>query len=50
MNKDTRGSIKRLAKIDLRENYLLDCQFFCTFESCIFIEDVRAKLDRGTIV
>ena len=37
-------------KIGLRETYLLACQFYCTYESCIFMGEVRAKLDRGAIV
>ena len=39
MNKDTKGTAVRFsAKI-------LACQFYCTYESCIFMGEVRAKLD-----
>ena len=35
-----------VVKIDLRKAYLLACQFYYTYESCIFMGEVRAKLDR----
>ena len=56
MNKDTRGTIDiqkvkdRRGTIVQRETYVLACQFYCTEESCIFMGEVKAKLDRGAIV
>ena len=34
----------------LKETYLLACQIYCTYESCIFIGEFRAKLDCGARV
>ena len=48
MNKDTRSTIDICEKW-LKEN-LLACQFYYTYESCIFMGEVRGKLDCGTIV
>ena len=50
MNKDTRGTTVRLVKIGLKETYLLACQFYFTYASCIFMGKVRAELDRGAIL
>ena len=49
MNKDTRDTTVRLVKIGLRETSLIVEQFYCTYESCIFMGEVREKLDRGAI-
>ena len=37
-------------KIELRKAYLLACQFYYTYESCIFLGEVRAKLGRSALV
>ena len=50
MNKDARGTTVRLVKIGSRENYLLTCQFYCTYESCIIMGEDRVKLDLGAKV
>ena len=50
MNKDTREKHNRLVKIGFRKTYLLACQFYYTYESCTFMGEVRAKLDRGSKV
>ena len=49
MNKGTRRTI------EFRENWLkkslLAClPFYYTYESCIFMREVRVRLNRGTIV
>ena len=48
MNKDTRGGIDFLE--NRLEESLLACQFYYTYESCIFMGEVRAKLDLGALV
>ena len=49
MNKDTAGTID-CRDNRLKESLLLACQFYYTYESCLFMGEVKAKLDRGAIV
>ena len=49
MNKDTAGTID-CRDNRLKESLLLACQFYYTYESCLFMGEVKAKLNRGAIV
>ena len=49
MNKDTTGTID-CCNNQLKESLLLACQFYYTYESCLFMGEVKANLNRGAIV
>ena len=49
MNKDSTGKID-CRDNRLKESLLLACQFYYTYESSLFMGEVKAKLDRGATV